>query len=144
MLVLTVFGISLLGGCGSRPSDISSITDVQNPLPACPDSPNCIRITKQVDLPIDQVFTVSKHTLQDMGAIKLKTDNDYKINSVFRVFFFKDDLVLQCTKRNPESTYLHIRSASRVGYSDLGVNRRRVNHFLRKLQRKLRLSEGSH
>jgi len=135
--MIIILGISLLDGCGSRPSDISSIETVQNPLPPCPDSPNCVRLTKQVALPIKKVFAASKTTLQNMGAVKLSSNKNYQLESVFRVFFFKDDLNLQCTKRDSESTYLHIRSASRVGYSDLGVNRRRVKHFLRKLQRNL-------
>lgn len=62
---------------------------------------------------------------------------ELKIESVFQVFFFRDDLVLQLTEQDTRTTYLHIRSASRVGHSDLGVNRRRVKTFLRKLQNQL-------
>lgn len=70
-----------------------------------------------------------------MGPVKLRVSHaDYKMESIFRVFFFKDDMVLQCTKKDAEHTLLHIRSASRVGYSDLGVNTRRVKRFLKKLQ----------
>ena len=31
---------------------------------------------------------------------------------------------------DPDASVLHIRSASRVGYSDLGVNARRVERFV--------------
>jgi len=132
--MIILLGISLLDGCGSRPSDISSIKTVENPLPSCPKSPNCVRITRQVEAPIKKVFTASEKTVQNMGAIKLSSDKNYKLQSVFKVLFFRDDFALQCTKRDSESTYLHIRSASRVGYSDLGVNRRRVKKFLKNLQ----------
>jgi len=134
LIMIILLGISLLDSCGSRPSDISSTQTVQNPLPPCTKSPNCVRITKQIDLPIEKVFAASKTTLKNMGAEKLSSTENYKLESVFKVFFFRDDLVLQCTKRDSVSTYLHIRSASRVGYSDLGVNTRRVKRFLRKLQ----------
>jgi len=60
-----------------------------------------------------------------------------KIESVFKVLFFRDDMALQLTDADSNSCYLHIRSASRVGESDLGVNRRRLQRFLKKLQSEL-------
>jgi len=40
-----------------------------------------------------------------------------------RIFRFIDDLEL---RMDEESDVIHVRSSSRVGYSDLGANRRRV------------------
>jgi uncharacterized protein (DUF1499 family) len=64
-------------------------------------------------------------------------EEDYKIKSIFRVLVFKDDMVVQLTEQNLSSTYLHIRSASRTGESDLGVNTRRVKKFLKLLQNQI-------
>jgi uncharacterized protein (DUF1499 family) len=47
-----------------------------------------------------------------------------------RVFRFVDDLELLL---DPASGVVGIRSASRVGYSDLGVNRRRVETLRQQL-----------
>lgn len=63
--------------------------------------------------------------------------NEYRIETVFRVFFFKDDFILQLSKANSTITNIYIRSASRVGKSDLGVNKKRVLRFLDKLYNNL-------
>lgn len=69
-----------------------------------------------------------------MEPEKITRVNDkYRIESVFKVLFFRDDMVIQLTEKDSSSCYLHIRSASRVGESDLGVNRRRVKTFLDQL-----------
>lgn len=59
--------------------------------------------------------------------------DNYRIESVFKVLFFRDDMIIQLTEKDSTSSYLHIRSASRVGESDLGVNRRRVKTFFDEL-----------
>lgn len=64
-------------------------------------------------------------------------ENNYRIDAVFKVVFFRDDLNLQLTKSDADSTYLHIRSASREGFADLGVNTRRVKRFLKRLEQEL-------
>jgi uncharacterized protein (DUF1499 family) len=48
---------------------------------------------------------------------------------------FIDDLELRL---DPEACLIHIRSASRVGTWDLGVNRRRVEQLRRQLNARLR------
>jgi uncharacterized protein (DUF1499 family) len=50
-----------------------------------------------------------------------------------RVFGFVDDLELLW---DPQSSRVAIRSASRTGYSDLGVNRRRVEDLRSRLKAK--------
>ena len=145
-LMLLITGLALFSGCGSRPSDISSIDTVtaKNPLPPCPDSPNCIRITKKIGRPADVAWQAAVDALKNIDPEHINLSRDqWKIDSVFRVFFFRDDMVLQLTEDRdaPGSSYLHIRSASREGYSDLGVNTRRVRAFLDELERLLESAE---
>lgn len=124
----------LLGGCGSRSSDISGLESVENPLPPCPDSPNCIRTTKEVNISVDLAYDSSVVALQSMKPYELRvTPDDYRIESVFVVLFFSDDMIIQLTPTETGNSYLHIRSASRTGYHDFGVNTRRVRTFLEKL-----------
>jgi uncharacterized protein (DUF1499 family) len=56
-----------------------------------------------------------------------------------RIFRFIDDLELHL---NPSSGIISIRSASRVGYWDFGVNRRRVEFLRRELGTKQLIEEG--
>lgn len=136
--MISLLAIPLLSAFGSRPSDIQNNNAVENPLPGCPDSPNCIRTTKQFNHSINKVFTASVEALEIMEPIKMEISKETReIEAVFRVFIFKDDLALQLTPNSSGSTYLHIRSASRTGKSDFGVNTRRVKTFLNKVESKL-------
>ena len=60
-------------------------------------------------------------------------NNDIHAECRSMIFRFVDDLTLNL---NPSNGIIHIRSASRTGYSDLGVNRRRVENLRKKLQQK--------
>lgn len=54
------------------------------------------------------------------------------------IYRFKDDVVLRVTPDpNGEGSIVHMRSVSRVGVSDLGVNAERVRGFLADLQARL-------
>jgi uncharacterized protein (DUF1499 family) len=137
LLIVSLFGFSLFAGCGSENSDISSQSLDQNPLPTCPDSPNCIRITRQIASPVDEVYEQALTTLKDMSPEGITEKRDsLKITTVFKVFLFRDDLDVQVTTQNNSTSLLHVRSASRVGESDLGVNTRRVKKFLQKMDQK--------
>jgi uncharacterized protein (DUF1499 family) len=52
-----------------------------------------------------------------------------------RLLRFKDDVELQV---DPETGQIHYRSASRVGSSDLGVNRKRMRSVARDIRARLR------
>lgn len=53
------------------------------------------------------------------------------------VFRFKDDVRVQIIPLSPQQSTLAIYSASRTGYWDLGVNRRRVEDWMARLQNML-------
>jgi len=118
---------------GSVSSDFEYINiDKKNPLRACPSSPNCIRITVELNENSDQLFKQLLHILNEMRVYEVNSNtNIQKIDAVFRIpiFGYKDDVTFQIEEADSKS-FLHIRSASRVGYGDLGVNRRRVQRIL--------------
>ena len=64
-----------------------------------------------------------------MGGQIEKDDGDY-LHAVFisTVFRFRDDLEL---RQDAAHSRIQVRSASRIGYSDLGVNRKRVEKLRR-------------
>jgi len=105
----------------------------RNPTKPCPDSPNCVRLSMDYDLDLNELKTCVEITLKMMGAKDLVSDYEKNFFSgVFQVFIFKDDMTVYCEDYNSHSL-LHLKSASRVGYGDLGVNKRRVKKFLQKL-----------
>lgn len=121
---------------GSRPSDISSDTKYESPLDPCPDSPNCIHISREYELKAEKLFQHTLDAIESMNPFEVESDSqNFQIESVFRIriFGFKDDLkaVIQPHAGN---SILFIKSSSRVGHSDLGVNRRRVKKLLNQLE----------
>ncbi|MCC5932857.1 MAG: DUF1499 domain-containing protein [Candidatus Cyclonatronum sp.] len=111
-----------------------------NPLEACPESPNCVRSTLEVMAEADRILEAARQTLENMGAESIEETEAGGLHAVFRiaVFGFRDDVHLALSPQPDGGTFVHIRSASRTGYSDLGVNSRRVDRFFRLLTAELR------
>ena len=95
----------------------------------CPEKPNCVS-TKNSSKPI---FYKGSHenakqnlllAIKTFGSAKVKKELDQFIHVEFtsNIFRFIDDVEFYLT----EQGVIHFRSASRIGYSDLGVNRRRI------------------
>ena len=109
----------------------------ENPLPPCPTSPNCVRQTRLFDRPADALFVQAQAALEALGASTVSAmPETRRLDAVFTVFLFKDDVAL-FVESHEEGAALHLRSASRVGYSDLGVNKRRVKRFFETLEKLL-------
>ncbi len=93
----------------------------------------------QFALPPDRVFEASLATARDMGweiaAAELK-DGRIEATATTLWFGFKDDIVIQI-RPEPAGTRLDIRSASRVGKSDVGANARRIRAFLARVRNRL-------
>jgi len=130
-LILIIMTASLLSGCGSRSGDVESEPGTENPLPPCPDSPNCVRVTRALSLPIDDAWSTVLQAVDEMDPYDIKlVPDEYRAETVFLVVFFRDDMVLELEERDLGDTLVHIRSSSRVGYYDFGVNRKRVKRLL--------------
>jgi len=83
------------------------------------------------------VFTAADQVARDMGWRIVAADPaEGRIEAVARTFWFGfyDDIVIRITVADDGHTQVDVRSASRVGKSDLGTNARRVGEFLRRLQ----------
>jgi uncharacterized protein (DUF1499 family) len=121
---------------GSQSGDLSTFPGENPPFDPCPGSPNCIIHSAAFRTDADILFRETHMALESMNPQKLTPDSQsLQISSVFRIriFGFKDDLQAVIT-HNDGFSVLHIKSVSRVGHSDLGVNRRRVKRLLRKLR----------
>jgi len=121
---------------GSKTSDIVSDSNAHSELEECPDSPNCIIVSKRFETESGQLFEFLDKAIADLNPHESEADSsELTIQSVFKIplFGFKDD-VLAIAETDGSNSVVHIKSSSRVGYSDLGVNRRRVKKIFRKLE----------
>lgn len=133
ILLSSIFLSVLMFSSSSKTPD--QIQEIENPLPECPSSPNCDRRSITVEYDSVKVMNTIDQTLRAMNAHSIEWNEESKIiNSVFKIplFGYLDDLDV-AVQPNGSSTVIFIRSASREGYSDLGVNKRRVNKLVRKL-----------
>ena len=100
----------------------------------CPDTPNCVSSDEK---PSDQVHYIKALNGQWESAQKVllsqsdidiisMTDNYIYATSTSLIFHFVDDLELHYRSDNKT---IAIRSASRLGHSDIGVNRKRVERI---------------
>jgi len=121
---------------------LSCISHVQKPqlglrgsrLTPCPSTPNCV-CSEHADEhsfvaplrhtgPPERAWQRAAESITGMGGTILHNDGQY-LHAVFTSPFFRfvDDMELRLD--DTQGT-IQLRSASRVGYSDLGVNRKRV------------------
>ncbi len=107
-------------------------------LAACPASPNCVvsqdgdakhaidPITYHVDREQAKETLLKVLTVVPRTEVIEKTDSYIHALSKSRIFKFVDDVEFYFPD---DEKVIHMRSASRVGESDLGVNRRRMEQI---------------
>jgi uncharacterized protein (DUF1499 family) len=121
----------LTGGCAAN----SPGPPVGDPLPACPDKPNCVSSLdprpehRVAPLAFQGHWMAARERLVSVLAAIPRTrvtaveDRTIRAECRSRLLRFVDDLTFYL---DPDQGAIHVRSASRLGYSDLGVNRKRV------------------
>ncbi|MCI5043750.1 MAG: DUF1499 domain-containing protein [Aquisalinus sp.] len=95
--------------------------------------------TVRFEQPYEDVFQASIDVLESMGLeIVGKDENAGRIEATATTAWwgFKDDVVVR-VNRFREPVEVDVRSSSRVGVSDLGVNAKRIETFLAKLEEQL-------
>lgn len=112
-------------------------------LPACPDTPNCVSSQApdlshfvapfRLKVPSSQGWESFMRILASQPGTKISrfSANALHAEAVSRVFRFVDDIDAVLDEA---AGVIHIRSASRLGYSDFGVNRKRVEQLRLQLQ----------
>ena len=104
----------------------------------CPSSPNCVS-SQAEDKPhfiepikasgslVEVKKTLLNVLLNSVRATVTETEGNYiKAEFVSLIFRFVDDVEFLILEKGPDEVLIHVRSASRLGYSDFGVNRKRV------------------
>lgn len=108
-------------------------------LKPCPSSPNCVSSWPGEDdnhrlspLSWDGDLAQAKPRLRQAvlsageATFVQESDTYWHVEFRSRILRFVDDVEFLF---DPEHKVIHVRSASRVGYSDLGVNRKRVENI---------------
>ena len=131
----------MLSNCtGNRQADVNG---KKGELAACPERPNCVS-----SLSDDERHYIAPLTyegsqaeadarllsvLEQMKGAKIVSRTDTSIQAEFTstVFGFVDDVDFRFDAADRR---IDLRSASRVGYTDFGVNRRRVEEIRRRFQ----------
>ena len=119
---------------GTRPDDLG-VNDGK--LKPCPGTPNCVnsqsdnsqeKIEPLPAVPISEV----KKVVESMERTTIITETDNYLYAEFKskLMGYVDDVEFYL---DPTENVIHVRSASRLGKSDLGVNRARVEEIRTKL-----------
>lgn len=128
---------SVLSCSGSGKTAIKlGVTDGK--LAPCPDSPNCV--SSQAGDAVHKIEPLAYKTdrtdafsrlvtvIKGMKRTRIISSTDNYIHAEFtsKIFRFVDDVEFYFTNAGK---VIHVRSASRVGYGDMGVNRKRVEEI---------------
>lgn len=132
--------IFFLTACAGQAQEFRGLQDGH--LQACPRRPNCLcsEDKESANFIEPLVYFVSpkaawqavEKNILEMGGTIEKFDDTY-MHATFksRIFGFVDDLELRLDNSNK---LIHVRSASRFGYYDFGVNRKRIDQLRDRLK----------
>lgn len=116
-------------------------------LDPCPSSPNCV--STQADpsdsghyiapvaytgQPSNVIAAITDAVSSNGGRVVSSTDTSVKAVFVTKLLKFKDDVDFEL---DDDAKLIHFRSASRVGHSDLGTNRKRMDALMPKILARL-------
>ena len=128
LCILVVLAISALAYMGMQSRGGSAPGLVGGQLSACPDKPNCV--SSEAGTPDDKLiepFSLNAWAnlpaiIEDLGG-NVTSQQAIYLSAEFTssIFGFVDDVEFRLTETN-----VQVRSGSRVGHSDAGVNAKRV------------------
>lgn len=111
-------------------------------LRACPATPNCVSsedsnspsFARPISFhgPPEEAWKITVQVIREMGG-RIVIDTGVYLHATFHspLFRFIDDLEL---RTDSADRTIHFRSASRSGYSDLGINRKRIEELRQRIK----------
>ena len=128
--------VFMMVGCSGERSSLIGVT--VDKLRPCPDSPNCVSSqssdSRHAIPPIRYEGTAENaneiliNVVLGMKRSRIVISDKLYLHAEFTSAFFRfvDDVEFLL---DDEKKLIHVRSASRVGYSDFGINRKRVEEI---------------
>lgn len=122
------------------------MSDIISQISNCPDKPNCVStLTSSKDHKVEawnlnketpEVLKSIKSEILKLSRTKLVEETENSLHFVFTsmIFRYKDDVWFYADQSNKK---LQFKSASRIGYSDLGANKKRMNKLKSLLENKI-------
>lgn len=141
LIVLTIF--LLLTGCSGN---MPKLGVEKGLLMQCSTKPNCVSSQANDNEHYIEPIVSTKTQLQtkeqllkilnDMKRSEVKViESDYiRAEFISMIFRFVDDVEFYFPETTAKEISIHVRSASRVGHSDLGVNRKRIEEIRNKFK----------
>ena len=136
-ITISIFVTLSIGLLSTAPALAATGLDSSH-LSACPSSPNCVvsqdgdedhaiaPIAYQGDRASAKETLLKVLSVVPRTEVVEQTENYIHSESTSRIFKFVDDVEFYFPE---DENVIHVRSASRVGESDLGVNRRRIEQI---------------
>lgn len=134
LFILAFLALFFILGVMSKSGKAPGLIDGR--LSPCPDKPNCVCSEHKDDAGhyVEPVFIPENNTLDTLpvlknviqgmgGSIQAESDNYLAATFSSAIFGFVDDLEIRI---DTDQEVIHMRSASRVGHGDMGVNRHRT------------------
>lgn len=132
---IAIIALLVIRWSNSRSAPVHVLGLTEGRLASCPESPNCV--SPQADDAEHRIEPISiegsctqamqrlQEVLKQMPRCRIVSAEGNYLHAQFRSLLlgFVDDVEFLCDEAG---NVLHFRSASRVGYSDLGVNRERM------------------
>jgi len=138
-IVISVVLLLVLSVCAyfvylATTSEVPSVELVSGKLRPCAETPNCvssettgekfIEPLSSSTLSMDELWQAAQTAaVQQGGIVETSLKNHFWSTYQSKLFKFTDDLEL---RRDDAAGVVHVRSGSRSGKSDFGVNRKRV------------------
>ena len=138
IILVVLVNLILLTGCSGTMPNLGINNGELTP---CPKTPNCVNSQADAEThyiqPLHYEGTKQEahdrllRILESEKRTKILTaqENYIRVEFTSALFRFVDDAEFYFPEAKTEEAVIHIRSASRVGHSDLGVNRKRIEHI---------------
>lgn len=140
-IILIIFFCLILAGLAyffylgykSQTGDAKGL--VNSKLTPCAEKPNCIcteypddkaHFSSAMNIPVADINTIINAIHSTGGIVNETADNYIAATYTSKIFNYVDDFEVRIDK---QKNLIHIRSASRVGHSDMGANLKRIKHF---------------
>lgn len=144
---LIIVGLFLISACSGT---LENMASNKNRLDECSNKPNCVNsqssqqdhfieplMVSGSDVAVQEKIVAVLKKLERV-TVTIVEDHYIRAEARSRLFRFVDDLEFYFPESSDRLTTVHVRSASRIGYSDLGVNRKRVE----RIRQLLEVSDG--
>jgi len=132
-MFLVALALLATSGCGGRMPDGLGVTE--GLLQPCPKSPNCVSslskdeehgiVALKINGSPETAWRALEAELESRPRVDLEERSEGYLHAVFtsKLMRYRDDVEFYL---NASAGEIEVRSASRVGYGDMGVNRRRI------------------